>query len=95
MHWERRAISINVARGSVVDESALVKALQQRRLAGAGLDVFDREPHVPPALVALDNVVLLPHVGSNTVETRADTARRAEENFAAFFADRPLFSAAF
>ncbi|MYR07811.1 2-hydroxyacid dehydrogenase [Gordonia sp. SID5947] len=62
---------INVARGSVVDEDALVELLQQGRLAGAGLDVFAREPHVPAALINLDNVVLLPHLASGTVETRA------------------------
>lgn len=62
---------INVARGSVVDEDALVELLTARKLAGAGLDVFTREPHVPEALLALDTVVLLPHVGSGTTETRA------------------------
>jgi lactate dehydrogenase-like 2-hydroxyacid dehydrogenase len=62
---------INVARGSVIDENALVDALTNGRLAGAGLDVFTDEPNVPEALLALDNVVLLPHVGSATVQTRA------------------------
>jgi lactate dehydrogenase-like 2-hydroxyacid dehydrogenase len=62
---------INIARGSVVDEDALVEALTAGRLAGAGLDVFAREPQVPEALLAMDNVVLLPHVGSATVQTRA------------------------
>jgi lactate dehydrogenase-like 2-hydroxyacid dehydrogenase len=62
---------VNIARGSVVDEDALVDALVCGRLAGAGLDVFADEPRVPEALLAMDNVVLLPHVGSGTVETRA------------------------
>lgn len=62
---------INIARGSVVDEEALVSALAAGRLAGAGLDVFADEPNVPDALMAMDNVVVLPHVGSGTVQTRA------------------------
>jgi lactate dehydrogenase-like 2-hydroxyacid dehydrogenase len=62
---------INIARGSVVDEDALVEALTAGRLAGAGLDVYAHEPQVPEALRAMDNVVLLPHVGSATVQTRA------------------------
>jgi lactate dehydrogenase-like 2-hydroxyacid dehydrogenase len=62
---------INIARGSVVDETALVEALTAGKLGGAGLDVFADEPKVPDALLAMDNVVLLPHVASGTVETRA------------------------
>jgi len=85
---------VNVARGSVVDEVALIDALQQGRIAGAGLDVFDDEPHVPDALIALDNVVLLPHVASNTHETRAAMARRVEDNLAAGLAGQPMPSAA-
>ncbi|MEE2057110.1 2-hydroxyacid dehydrogenase [Rhodococcus artemisiae] len=66
-----RGFLINVARGSVVDEAALVDLLQQGALAGAGLDVFADEPQVPEELLQLDNVVLLPHLASGTVETRA------------------------
>jgi lactate dehydrogenase-like 2-hydroxyacid dehydrogenase len=62
---------VNIARGSVVDEEALVDALVGGRLAGAGLDVFVNEPNVPDALLTMDNVVMLPHVASGTIETRA------------------------
>ena len=66
-----RGYLINIARGSVVDEEALVSALVEGRLAGAGLDVFADEPNVPEPLLSMDNVVVLPHVASGTVETRA------------------------
>jgi len=78
----------------VIDEAALIDALENNRIAGAGLDVFEREPHVPAALLALDNVVLAPHIASNTHETRAAMAQRVEDNLAAFFAGKPLISAA-
>ncbi|MDT9592091.1 NAD(P)-dependent oxidoreductase [Nocardioides zeae] len=71
---------VNVGRGSVVDEEALVDLLVDGGLGGAGLDVFASEPHVPTALRTLDNVVLLPHMASGTVETRADMARLVLEN---------------
>jgi hydroxypyruvate reductase len=83
---------INVARGSVVDESALIEALQQGTIAGAGLDVFENEPNVPAALIALDNVVLTPHVGSATWQTRRAMADRAFGNLEAHFAGKPLLS---
>jgi hydroxypyruvate reductase len=85
---------VNVARGSVVDEAALVRALVERRIAGAGLDVFEHEPRVPAELLALDNVVLLPHIASATHETRQAMAQRVLDNLQAFFAGEPLPSAA-
>lgn len=84
---------INIARGSVVDEVALVDALTNGRLAGAGLDVFADEPNVPDALLALDNVVLLPHVGSGTVETRAAMERLTLDNLDEFLANGRLVTA--
>lgn len=83
---------INVARGSVVDEAALIDALQQGVIAGAGLDVFEKEPHVPEALKAMDNVVLTPHMASATWQTRQAMADLAVDNLRAHFAGRPLLS---
>ncbi len=83
------AFLINTARGEVVDEAALVTALEAGRLAGAGLDVYAQEPAVPAALRRLENVVLLPHLGSATAETRVAMGMRVVENLDAFFADRP------
>jgi hydroxypyruvate reductase len=84
---------INVARGSVVDEAALIDALQRNVIAGAALDVFENEPNVPEALRALDNVVLTPHIGSATQATRQAMADRAFANLQAHFAGQPLPSA--
>ena len=81
---------INVARGSVVDERALVIALEEGRIAGAGLDVFADEPQVPAALLGRDDVVLLPHVGSATFETRAAMTDLAIANVERFLADGTL-----
>ena len=83
---------INVARGSVVDEKALVDALLNGRIAGAGLDVFEDEPNVPAELLALDNVVLTPHIGSATWQTRRAMADLSFGNLQAHFAGRPLLS---
>ncbi len=77
------AFLINTARGAVVDEQALVEALKQRRIGGAGLDVYENEPRLTPGLECLDNVVLLPHVGSATVETRRRMAAMAVDNLLA------------
>jgi lactate dehydrogenase-like 2-hydroxyacid dehydrogenase len=84
------AFLINTARGDVVDEAALVAALERGRIAGAGLDVYEREPAVTPALLSMENVVLLPHLGSATLETREAMGRRALENIVRFFAGQPL-----
>ncbi|WP_427312674.1 2-hydroxyacid dehydrogenase [Cupriavidus sp. H39] len=81
-----RGILVNVSRGSVVDEAALVAALSEGRLGGAGLDVFQDEPNVPPALMAMDHVVLAPHVASGTHETRAAMTALTLQNLDAFLA---------
>jgi len=77
---------VNVSRGSVVDEAALVRALVEQRIAGAALDVYEREPHVPEQLLALDNVVLLPHISSSSRETFAAMEALVLENLRSFFA---------
>ena len=82
----------NVSRGSTVDEPYLVDALAHGRLAGAGLDVFVDEPHIPEALFALDHVVLQPHTGSGTHATRHAMGQMVVDNLAAFFAGKPLLS---
>jgi hydroxypyruvate reductase len=81
---------VNIARGSVIDEAALVAALQNNTIAGAGLDVFDKEPHPPGALTALPNVVLTPHVGGHTQDSHAAMQDCVVANLEAFFAGRPL-----
>lgn len=85
-------ILINIGRGSTVDEPALLAALQEGRLGAAGLDVFANEPHVPEAFAALENVVLAPHIGSATVETRARMAQLVVDNLAAHFSGQPLLT---
>jgi hydroxypyruvate reductase len=79
---------VNVARGSVVDEPELVKALQEGRLGAAALDVFADEPNVPEALLGMENVVLFPHIGSGTVETRRAMAQLTVDNLTAHFEGR-------
>lgn len=87
-----KAIFVNVSRGSVVDEPALVTALVNGKLAGAGLDVFADEPNVPEALLKLDNVVLTPHVGSGTQETRGAMADLVVNNLRAHLDGKPLLT---
>jgi glyoxylate reductase len=82
------AFLINTSRGKVVDEEALVEALKTGQIAGAGLDVFEHEPHLHPELAKLDNVALLPHIGSATGETRLKMAMLAAENLLAVLDDR-------
>lgn len=83
---------VNVARGSVVDQDALILALQNGTIAGAGLDVFVDEPNVPDALRALNNVVLTPHIGSGTRQTREAMGQLTFDNLHAHFAGRPLLT---
>jgi glyoxylate reductase len=83
------AILVNTARGTLVDEAALVRALKSRRIAAAGLDVFEREPQLAPGLTELDNVVLLPHLGSATAEARAAMVELCCRNILAVLAGEP------
>jgi lactate dehydrogenase-like 2-hydroxyacid dehydrogenase len=86
------AFLINIARGSVVDEDALLDALQHKKIAGAALDVFESEPNPNKALFGLDNVLLTPHIGSATIETRIAMTNLAVDNLEAFFAKQPLLT---
>jgi len=82
-------ILINMARGSVVDEEALIRALRERTILSAGLDVFAREPHVPPELIAMEHVVLFPHLGSASVATRERMDQLVVDNLLAWAAGKP------
>jgi lactate dehydrogenase-like 2-hydroxyacid dehydrogenase len=81
-------ILINVSRGSVVDQDALIAALKGRKILSAGLDVYANEPHVPPELLAMDNVVLFPHVGSGSVPTRDAMNQLVIDNLLAWAAGK-------
>jgi lactate dehydrogenase-like 2-hydroxyacid dehydrogenase len=83
---------VNVSRGSTVDEAALLQALEQRTLAGAALDVFLNEPHIDARFLALDNVLLQPHQGSATLQTRQAMGQLVRDNLAAHFAGQPLLT---
>jgi lactate dehydrogenase-like 2-hydroxyacid dehydrogenase len=91
----QRGMLINIARGSVVDERALVRALRDGTIAGAGLDVFADEPHVPEELIPMDNVVLLPHIGSATIETRIKMGQLVIDNVLAHFDGKILLTPVF
>ncbi len=85
-------VIVNIARGSVIDEAALLAALQSRAIAGAGLDVFDDEPRMSPAFHGLDNAVLTPHIAGSTEETWADCEAMTFENLRRHFAGEPLLT---
>ena len=85
---KKTAFLINTARGAIIDEAALVRALRTRRIAGAGLDVFEHEPKVDLALRRMPNVVLAPHLGSATVEVREEMANIVVDNILAFLAGK-------
>lgn len=89
---QSHALLINISRGDVVDEAALIAALGARQIGGAGLDVYEFEPAVPEALRALDNVVLLPHLGTSALEVRIDMAKMAAANVAAFLDGKPVLN---
>ena len=83
---------VNIARGSIVDEQALIAALRERRIAGAALDVFRDEPRVPAELMAMRNVVMTPHIGSTTREVREGRGRKLFANLRAHFAGEPVLT---
>lgn len=90
-----KGVLVNMARGNMVDQDALIEMLVSKQLGGAALDVFDKEPAVPDALLDLDNVVLSPHQGSRTEETRAAVGDMVVANLTAHFAGKPLISQVF
>jgi lactate dehydrogenase-like 2-hydroxyacid dehydrogenase len=88
----KKGFLINISRGSVVNEDDLLQALANKKIAGAGLDVYANEPHVPEGLLKMDNVVLLPHVGSATFETRTKMGQLVAGNILAHFNGDKLLS---
>ncbi|NQZ72496.1 MAG: D-glycerate dehydrogenase, partial [Dinoroseobacter sp.] len=87
---QSHAILVNISRGDVIDEAALISALQAKTLAGAGLDVYEFEPQVPDALIAMENVVLLPHLGTAALEVREAMGQMALDNCIALAAGKEL-----
>ncbi|WP_332889071.1 2-hydroxyacid dehydrogenase [Methyloprofundus sedimenti] len=81
---------INTARGDIVDTQALIDVLKSKHIAGAGLDVYEAEPNVPGELLTLDNVSLLPHLGSATLTTRTAMGEKVLSNLQAYFSGQPL-----
>ncbi|XP_074586125.1 hydroxyphenylpyruvate reductase-like isoform X3 [Curcuma longa] len=90
-----KGVLVNIGRGSLVDEKELVSALLEGRLGAAGLDVFEHEPHVPEQLFGLENVVLVPHIGTNTVETTKAMSDLILDNLAAYMLNKPLLTPLF
>jgi lactate dehydrogenase-like 2-hydroxyacid dehydrogenase len=88
----KKGTLINIARGSIVDESALATALAAGVIKGAGLDVFVNEPNIPSALLAMENAVLLPHVGSATRETRQAMGDLCKANLDSWFTDKKVLT---
>jgi glyoxylate reductase len=89
---KRSAYLVNAARGPVVDEAALVWGLENRLIAGAALDVYEREPEIHRGLLALENVVLSPHLGSSTIETRTTMIHLAVDNLIAVLSGKPALT---
>jgi glyoxylate reductase len=85
------AYIINTARGAVIDEKALISALKSGRIKGAALDVYENEPHISEELLELDNVILVPHIGTATREARNEMALLASENIINFFRGGPIY----
>jgi len=81
---------INTARGDVVDTKALINTLKTKKIAGAGLDVYEDEPNVDEGLLGLDNVSLLPHLGSATIATRTAMGEKVLNNLEAYFSNKPI-----
>ena len=88
----KNGVIINVARGSVIDQEELINCLKTNVIAGAGLDVYTNEPHIPQELINVKNTVLLPHIGSATVETRIAMGQLVFDNIKAYFDNKPLIT---
>lgn len=88
----KKGVIINVARGSVIDQEAMIHCLKENLIAGAGLDVYNNEPNIPKELIELNNTVLLPHIGSATIETRRAMGQLVFDNVAAYFAGKELIT---